>query len=69
MKQLLFACALIVGTLTATAEADEIQLTNGDRVTGEILTSDGETLTVATELMGEVQIERSGIVDISSDGR
>ena len=53
---------------TTVAWADVIVLTNGDRVTGDIVTADEETLTVATELMGDVQIQRSGIASITSEG-
>jgi len=61
------ALLALLPVIAATARADVILLTNGDRVTGEIVTSDDESLTVATELLGEVRIERSGIASITSD--
>lgn len=60
---------LLMGVMAVSvpANGDVIQLSNGDRVTGEILTSDAKTLTVKTELMGDVTIERSGIVSVRSE--
>ncbi len=47
--------------------ADQIALKNGDRVTGTILNSDDKTLTMKTEAMGEVMIQRSSVIAITSD--
>jgi len=46
--------------------ADQITLSNGDTVTGEIIdTADGK-ITVKTEFMGEVKIDRKGIKAIDA---
>lgn len=45
------------------AAADEIFLRNGDRISGEILQADEATVTLRTEGMGTVVIERSHIQD------
>ncbi len=48
-------------------KTDVIQLTNGDRVTGEIKQLEHGILRLGTESMGEVQIEWDDIVRIKSD--
>ncbi|MCP5120729.1 MAG: hypothetical protein GY953_58800, partial [bacterium] len=60
------ATILSVLLLAAGARADQITLSNGDRVTGSIVTSGADSLTVKTELMGEVKIQRSGIASITT---
>jgi len=45
---LLCCCRLVV--------ADQVTLKNGDRLTGSVVRSDGKTLVVKTELVGEVNI-------------
>ena len=47
--------------------ADQVTLKNGDRITGKILTSDDKSLTLKTDFLGEVKIDRAGVVAISSD--
>ena len=46
--------------------ADQIVLTNGDRLTGVIETSDGKTLVIKTEFAGEVTVQWSAVQDITS---
>ena len=46
--------ALIALTLTSLTLADQVVLDNGDRLTGKITKKDGDSLTVATDLMGPV---------------
>lgn len=67
MTKLYFILIVALMTLCVPASGDVIELANGDRVTGEILTSGADTLTVKTELMGDVTIQRSGIVSIRSE--
>ncbi len=59
--------ALLLCTAGFHARADQIVLKNGDKATGKIVTSDDKTVTIKTEFMGEVKVDRSAIVSISSD--
>jgi len=54
MIRFLIGCSLFL-SVVLTARADQIVLKNGDRVTGQIVKSDGKKLTVKTEFMGAVQ--------------
>lgn len=47
--------------------AGQIVLKNGDKLTGEIISSDATTLTLKTEYAGEVKIKRDAIASISSE--
>lgn len=58
-------CAALAATMAL--QADQVTLKNGDKVTGKIVDSDAKTLTVKSEFMGEVKIDRTAIVGISSD--
>lgn len=44
---------------TCCLQADQVTLKNGDRITGKIVTSDAKTLTIKTDAMGEVKIDRA----------
>jgi putative salt-induced outer membrane protein YdiY len=48
------------------ARADVVALTNGDRISGQIVTSDAETLTMKTEFLGEAKIQWEAITQIES---
>ncbi len=63
LTTILFALAV----LSVRAHADVIVLTNGDRVTGTVVTTTDGKLTVKTEFMGEVQIDRKAVASIESD--
>jgi putative salt-induced outer membrane protein YdiY len=47
--------------------ADQITLKNGDRLSGEIVKSDGKILVFHTEFMGDVSIDFKSIMQITSD--
>ena len=47
--------------------AEQVTLTNGDRMTGTVVKSDGKTLTLKTEFAGTVEIKWSGIKEFVSD--
>jgi putative salt-induced outer membrane protein YdiY len=49
------------------ALADQITLKNGDRVSGNIVKSDGKAITVKTEFMGTVEISWEQVDKINSD--
>jgi len=42
-------------------QADQVTLENGDRITGKIITSDSKTLTIKTDAMGDVKIDRAAV--------
>ena len=47
--------------------ADRLLLENGDRLTGTVVKSDLETLTLSTEFLGKVEIKWQGITEISAE--
>lgn len=53
--------------LAVPAFAGQVVLKNGDKLTGEIISSDATTLTLKTEYAGEVKIKRNAIASIASD--
>jgi len=53
--------------LPAAGLADVVTLKNGDRVTGKIVSSDAETLKVATDFMGEIEIQWAAVTEVVSD--
>jgi hypothetical protein len=65
MKSLALAIAAIV-VLAPCVFADQITLTNGDRLTGDVIRSDGKTLVIKTEFAGEVTIQWAAIDTITS---
>ncbi|MBZ5632873.1 MAG: DUF481 domain-containing protein [Acidobacteriia bacterium] len=48
--------------------ADQITLTNGDRITGSVIRSDAKTLVVKTDNAGEVTLKWDSITAISAPG-
>lgn len=53
--------------LSSLARADTIQLTNGDRLTGEILSKDNGTVTLRTVYAGDVAIKWRDVAQIQTD--
>src|SRR5450759_928478 len=47
--------------------ADQVVLTNGDTITGEIVKKDGDKLTVKSEFLGEVTMPWTAVAAIKSD--
>ncbi len=47
--------------------ADQVTLTNGDRLTGSIVKSDDKTVTLKTDFAGTVDIKWTGIKELVSD--
>jgi Protein of unknown function, DUF481 len=64
----LLAVAVLLIALASEARADQVSLTNGDRVTGKLVKKDGNSLTVKADLMGEVTIPWDKVVTVTSDG-
>ena len=59
------ASALLVSL--ACLNADQVTLTNGDRVSGKIVKKDKDTLSVKTDLMGEVTVKWKDVAGVSTD--
>lgn len=59
-------CVLLC-SLAVWVRADQVTLTNGDHLTGEIVRADNTTLTVKADLVGTVEIRLSDIKALSSD--
>src|SRR5437016_2479172 len=65
-RKLLLLCLVNV-LLVSVGRADQITLTNGDRITGSIKSSDGTALTIKTDYAGELTVKWEAIKSISSD--
>jgi putative salt-induced outer membrane protein YdiY len=64
LRSLLFAVAICV--FTVGAHADQVTLKNGDRLTGSIVKSDDKTLSIKTELSGDVNVQWDAVTSIVS---
>jgi putative salt-induced outer membrane protein len=63
MKRIAFCCLFAASSLLA----DQVALKNGDRVSGKIVNTDDKTITVKSDLMGEVKIDKAAVVNVRSD--
>jgi putative salt-induced outer membrane protein YdiY len=61
-----FLVLFVVAASAVLAQADQVTLKNGDRVTGTIVKSDGKSLVVKTELMGEVALPWASVENVTS---
>src|SRR5215471_18786558 len=57
---------LLLIAFTTVALADQVTLTNGDRITGQIVKSDDKELTLRTEFAGELKIQWKAVNTITS---
>ncbi len=57
---------LLFAVLAPVLGADQVILSNGDRVTGKLVKKDGDNLIVKTDLMGEVTIPWKSVESVSS---
>ncbi len=57
---------LLVSTICLPAWGDQVTMSNGDRLSGSIVKSDGTTLVLKTEYAGEVNLKWSDVRDIRS---
>jgi putative salt-induced outer membrane protein YdiY len=64
-KWLHFLC-LALACASPAVSADEIRLQNGDRISGDIVSKAGDTLTVRTDYAGELAIRWSDVASIST---
>jgi putative salt-induced outer membrane protein len=67
MRKATVLTIIIIGALCPCAFADQIIMTNGDRLTGAIVKLDDASLTIKSEFAGEVKIQWRSIETISSD--
>jgi putative salt-induced outer membrane protein len=66
MRRLQPWALLSVFGLTSLLFADQVVLSNGDRLTGSITKSDGKTLVIKTDLAGEVTIQWTAVQSLTS---
>lgn len=57
----------VVCGVPSPALADQIVLTNGDKVTGKIVKKEGDTLTVKADLLGDLNIKWANVASVKSD--
>jgi Protein of unknown function, DUF481 len=65
MKSLLGACAIFL--LAMSASADQITMKDGDRITGDIVKKDGDTVTVKSKNFGTVTLKWNDVAAVKSD--
>jgi putative salt-induced outer membrane protein len=61
------AMCLLCSGLGVRMLADEVKLTNGDRITGTIIKADDKTLTIKTDYAGIIEISAGVVAQISSE--
>jgi putative salt-induced outer membrane protein YdiY len=61
-----FWAALSVVALCTSLFADQVVLKNGDRLTGTITKSDGQTLLIKTEFAGDVTVQWPAVQEVTS---
>jgi putative salt-induced outer membrane protein YdiY len=66
MRNVLALAVLSAFALCSTMFADQVVLKNGDRISGNIVKSDGKTLLIKTEFAGDVTVQWPAIDQISS---
>ena len=59
-------CLALIFLAASLANADQVTLKNGDRLTGKIVTGDGKTLLLKTEFTGDVTIQWDAIATMES---
>ncbi len=58
---------LFASLLISTAQADQVVMKNGDRVTGSIVKQDGKTITIKTDLFGVVTAPWDQVASVQSE--
>jgi putative salt-induced outer membrane protein len=66
MRKLQVLALLCVFGLSSMLFADQVVLSNGDRLTGAITKSDGKTLVIKTDLAGEVTVPWTAVQSLTS---
>jgi putative salt-induced outer membrane protein len=63
----LLSAALVVAVAAPLLLADQVVLDNGDRVTGKVTKKDGDSVTIASELMGPITLKWAHVKSIATD--
>src|SRR6266704_4221194 len=66
MRMVQILAILVAFSLCSASFADQIVLTNGDRLTGTITKSDDKTLVIKTEFAGDVTVQWPAVQEIHS---
>ena len=66
MRKLQLSAVLLVLAFCSSLFADQIVLSNGDRLTGTITKSDGKTLLIKTDLAGDVTVQWPAVQEVHS---
>jgi putative salt-induced outer membrane protein len=67
MRKVGFIALIMLFALAPAVFADQITLKNGDHLSGTIVKSDGKTLVLHTELLGDVTVQFASITQINTD--
>ena len=59
-------CLLLVFSVACIAFADQVTLTNGDRISGSVVKFDGKNLVLKSDLAGEVTIPWTAVTGVTS---
>jgi putative salt-induced outer membrane protein YdiY len=57
---------MVLGVLVSAANADQLTLKNGDKLTGTVVKSDAKTLLIKTEFAGDVTVQWDAITSIQT---
>ena len=66
MRMVLILAILVAFSFCSASFADQIVLTNGDRLTGTVTKSDDKTLVIKTEFAGDVTVQWPAVQEIHS---
>src|SRR6185369_2055557 len=67
MKYRIASLLIVLFVFASHAIADQIVLKNGDRLTGTIVKSDGKTIVLKSDLVGEVAIALDNVETVTAD--
>jgi putative salt-induced outer membrane protein YdiY len=65
----LIALLITLGSLCCHARADQLTLKNGDRVSGNVIKSDGKNIVLKSDLMGEVTVALESVESFTTGKR
>ena len=67
LRKIGFVALIVLIGLAPAAVADQITLKNGDHLTGTVVKSDGKTVVLHTEFVGDVTVQFAAITQITTD--
>ena len=67
LRNSFFLTLIVFLAISSALFADQVTLKNGDRLTGTVVKSDGKTLVLHTDAVGDVTIQFAAIQDIKTD--